>query len=61
MEKKDCKNLSNAELKLYIETLKHSFESKKIEITKICEEMGKIEKEYLTAIHELDIRKNIYL
>jgi hypothetical protein len=61
MEKKDCKILSNVELKLYLEVLNNSFEGKKQQLTKICEEMGEIEKEYLNAKHELEIRKNIYL
>jgi hypothetical protein len=61
MEKKDCTNMSNSELKIYIETLRNSFEGKKSSLKKICEEMGGIEKEYLSAMHELEIRKNIYL
>lgn len=61
MEKKDCTNMSNSELKIYIETLRNSFEGKKSSLKKICEEMGDIEKEYLSAMHELEIRKNIYL
>ena len=61
MEKRDCTNMSNSELKIYIETLRNGFEGKKIELKKICEEMGKIEQEYISANHELEIRKNIHL
>ena len=61
MEKKDCANMSNSELKIYIEILRNEFESKKAELTKICELMGDIENEYLSATHELKIRKNILL
>lgn len=61
MEKRDCTNMSNTELKLYIESLRNIFESRKNEIKKICEEMGNVEKEYLKANRELEIRKNIYL
>jgi hypothetical protein len=61
MEKIDCKSLSNSELKLHIETLRHSFEAKKNELMRICTEMGNIEKQYNAAQHELEIRKNIYL
>lgn len=61
MEKKDCTNMSNSELKIYIETLRNEFESKKAELAKICEMMGDIENEYLSATHELEIRKNILL
>lgn len=53
--------MSNSELKIYLETLKNSFERKKTELSKICEEMGEIEKEYLSVTHELEIRKNIHL
>ena len=61
MEKKDCSSMSNSELKIYIETLRNEFESKKAELAKICETMGDIENEYLSATHELEIRKNILL
>ena len=61
MEKRNCSEMNNSDLKLYIELLKNIFESKKIELKKICEEMADVEKEYLSANRELDIRKNIYL
>ena len=61
MEKRNCSEMNNSDLKLYIESLKNIFESKKIELKKICEEMVDVEKEYLSANRELDIRKNIYL
>ena len=61
MEKKDCASMSNSELKIYIEILRNEFESKKAELAKICETMGGIENEYLSATHELEIRKNILL
>jgi hypothetical protein len=61
MEKRNCSEMNNSDLKLYIESLKNIFESKKIELKKICEEMADVEKEYLSANRELDIRKNIYL
>ena len=60
MEKKDYSALSNSELKIHIETLRNLFESKKRELKEICEEMGKIENEYIKATHEIEIRKNIY-
>ena len=53
--------LSNSELKLQIETFKNIFESKKNELKRMCEEMAEVEKEYLKATHELDVRKNLYL
>ena len=61
MEKIKYNELSNTEIKLRIEVLENSFENKKNELIKLCEEMNNIEKEYLEAKHELEIRKNIYL
>ena len=61
MKKIKYNELSNTEIKLRIEVFENSFESKKNELIKICEEMNNIEKEYLEAKHELEIRKNIYL
>ena len=61
MKKIKYNELSNTEIKLRIEVLENSFESKKNELIKICEEMNNIEKEYLEAKLELEIRKNIYL
>lgn len=60
MKKVKCSEMSNSELKLYIESLKNIFESKKIELKRICEEMGDVEKEYLSANRELEIRRNIF-
>ena len=59
MEKRNYKEMSNSELKLQIESLRNIFESKKNMLKNICEEMGEVEKEYLAAAHELEIRKNI--
>lgn len=61
MKKIKYNELSNTEIKLRIEVLENSFENKRNELIKICEEMNNIEKEYLEAKHELEIRKNIYL
>jgi hypothetical protein len=59
MEKRNYKEMSNSELKLQIESLRNIFESKKNMLRNICEEMGEVEKEYLDATHELEVRKNI--
>lgn len=61
MSKVNYKEMSNSEIKLRIEVLKNEFESKKIKLRKVCEEMDEIEKEYLDANNELNVRKNIYL
>lgn len=55
------KNMSNADIKIEIEKLKNLFETKKQEIVKICDEMNKIERDYLSAKRELEMRTNIYL
>jgi hypothetical protein len=61
MSKVNYKEMSNSEIKLHIESLKNEFEAKKIKLRKVCEEMNEIEKKYLEANNELNIRKNIYL
>ena len=61
MNKVNYNEMSNSEIKMRIETLKNEFESKKIKLRQICEEMGELEKEYLEANNELSVRKNIYL
>lgn len=58
MEKKDYKTMSNSELKMELENLKNMFEGKKLKLREICEAMDCIEKEYIAAKQELDIRKN---
>lgn len=60
MEKYNFKEMTNAELKIYIETFKQEYETKKNEILKMCEDMTKIEEKYLNAKHELEIRKNLF-
>lgn len=51
--------MSNAEIKLHLKKLENEFESKKKEIVTKCDEMKKIEDEYLMAENELNLRKNI--
>ena len=59
--KVDYKEMSNIDIKLRIETLKNLFENKKKNLLSFCEEMNDIEKEYLKAKHEIDLRKNLYI
>ena len=54
-------NMSNADLKLAIETLTNEFDAKKNQLIKICEEMDEVEKKYLAVKHELDNRKNLFI
>ena len=54
MEKKDCKNMRNSEIKLYMETLNNEYEAKKNKIVGLCKEMEELEHWYKDA-------ENIYL
>lgn len=58
MAKKEYKTMSNSELKMELEKLKNMFEGKKLKLREICEAMDDVEKEYIAAKQELDIRKN---
>lgn len=58
-ESNNVKEMSNSDLKIYLKTLENSFEGKKMELRAICEKMDEIEKEYMAAKHELEIRRNI--
>jgi hypothetical protein len=61
MENIKFKEMSNSELKICIETLTNEYDSKKNQIIKLCEDMEKIEKKYLDAKYELEIRKNLFI
>jgi flagellar biosynthesis chaperone FliJ len=61
MEKVNYNEMGNSELKMYIEQLSNEFEAKKIKLKELCENMDKIEREYLKAKHELEIRRNLYI
>jgi hypothetical protein len=61
MEKNNFQEMSNAELKLYMEKLENEYEFKKTQLINICEEMSKIENDYLNAKNEINIRKNLYI
>lgn len=52
--------MSNSELKLYMETLINDFNSKKNKIVNLCKDMENIEKKYLSVKHELNMRKNFF-
>jgi hypothetical protein len=61
MIKENFKEMSNSEIKLYIENLRNEFEGKKLKLKEICDEMDEIEREYLHATKELEIRRNLYI
>jgi hypothetical protein len=59
--KMNYSEMSNSELRLQIEKLRNMFENKRNTLKNICEEMNDIEKEYFKVVHELNIRKNLYI
>lgn len=59
--KMNYSEMSNSELRLQIEKLRNMFESKRNTLKNICEEMNDIEKEYFRVVHELNVRKNLYI
>lgn len=61
MMKMNYSEMSNSELRLQIEKLRNMFESKRNTLKNICEEMNDIEKEYFRVVHELNVRKNLYI
>lgn len=56
----EYKDMSNAELKLAMDKLTNNFEHKKNELVELCKEMENLEREFLTAKKELELRKNIF-
>ena len=61
MVEKNISEMSNIEIKIYLENLNNEFEGKKLKLKVICEEMDKLEREYLRAKNELEIRRNLYV
>ena len=61
MEDRDYSSMSNAELKLSIETYYNEFISLKSQMLEICKKMEKAQNEYEKANNELNNRKNILL
>lgn len=57
----EYQNMSNAEIKLEIERLTNEFDAKKRKLVDLCDEMTKIEQQYMLAKKELDLRKNIFI
>jgi hypothetical protein len=59
MEYKDCKNLSNAELRIYQENLKNEFETVKAEIAERFKMLDEMDIEYKKAEAELNKRRMV--
>ena len=60
MVQKDCKNLSNNELKLYKLSLENEYEAVKAKIAKLEEELDKLDREYEKAENEEKIRRTAF-
>lgn len=61
MKNMEYNEMSNTEIKLCMENLSNEFESKKIKLNELCNEMDELEREYLKAQKELEIRRNLYV
>lgn len=60
MVQKNCKNLSNNELKLYKLSLENEYEAVKAKIAKLEEELDKLDREYEKAENEEKIRRTAF-
>lgn len=58
MKEKNPKELSNSELNIYKKDLENEYEAIKNEISRLCEELKKVEKKYYSVELEFKIRKN---
>lgn len=59
MDYKDCKNLSNAEIRIYQENLKNEYEVIKAEIAERFKLLDEMDREYNKAEAELNNRRKI--
>jgi hypothetical protein len=57
---KDCKNLSNSELRLYKLNLENEYEAIKAKIASLEEELDKLDREYAKAENEEKIRRTAF-
>ena len=60
MEIKNCSELSNSEIKEYIESLNNEFEATKAKIKDLCTKLTEIEHAYTAAQTEINIRRTIF-
>jgi len=57
MVEKDCKNMSNNELKLYKLSLENEYEAIKAKISALEEELDKLDRAYIKIENEEKIRR----
>lgn len=60
MEKKNCADLSNAELKTYCMSLENEYEKVKADMRVLCKKMEELEAAYTNAQNEINLRKTIF-
>lgn len=60
MVQKDCKNLSNNELKLHKLSLENEYEAIKAKISNLEEELDKLSIEYNKVLNEEKIRRTTF-
>lgn len=60
MVAKDCKNLSNNELRLHKMNLTNEYEAIKAKIASLEEELDKIDQEYVKVLNEEKIRRTAF-
>lgn len=58
MEFKECKDMRNADIKLYMLSLSNEYEKVKSEITEKLKYLDTLDREYNKAEGELNLRKN---
>jgi hypothetical protein len=57
---KDCKNMSNNELKLYKLTLENEYEAIKAKIADLEKKLDELDREYIKAENEEKIRRTTF-
>ncbi len=60
MIQRDCKSMSNNELKLYKLSLENEYEAVKAKIVKLEEELDKLDREYEKVENEEKIRRTAF-
>ena len=60
MVPKDCKNMTNNELKLYKLSLENEYEAVKAKIAALEEKLDELDREYLKAENEEKIRRTAF-
>lgn len=60
MKPKDCKNMTNNELRLYKMSLTNEYEAIKSKIASLEKELDDLDREYIKVENEENIRRNAF-